>query len=115
MRERRGGTRGKHRPRQGGLGTYPPSSPYVTGVGGTTFSADGSASSPEPGANEYWSYSSTADIISSALQYIPETGWNDTAYDQSLDPTNTLASGGGGVSLYYAMPNWQWAPSNFSG
>jgi subtilase family serine protease len=100
---------------QGAVADYPASSPYVTGVGGTTFSADGSASSPEPGANEYWSYSSTADIVSSALQYIPETGWNDTAYDQSLDPTNTLASGGGGVSLYYAMPNWQWAPSNFSG
>jgi subtilase family serine protease len=100
---------------QGAVADYPASSPYVTGVGGTTFSADGSASSPEPGANEYWSYSSTADIISSALQYIPETGWNDTAYDQSLDPTNTLASGGGGVSLYYAMPNWQWAPSSFNG
>jgi hypothetical protein len=87
----------------------------VTGVGGTTFSADGRAGSPEPGANEYWSYSSTADVVSSALQYIPETSWNDTAYDQSLDPTNTLTSGGGGVSLYYAMPSWQWAPSNFSG
>ena len=100
---------------QGAVADYPASSPYVTGVGGTTFSADRSASSPEPGANEYWSYSSTADIISSALQYIPETSWNDTAYDQSLDPTNTLASGGGGVSLYYAMPHWQWAPSNFNG
>jgi len=100
---------------QGAVADYPASSPYVTGIGGTTFSADGSASNPEPGANEYWSYSSTADIISSALQYIPETGWNDTAYDQSLDPTNTLASGGGGVSLYYAMPDWQWAPSNYSG
>jgi subtilase family serine protease len=100
---------------QGAVADYPASSPYVTGVGGTTFSADGSAGSPEPGANEYWSYSSTADIISSALQYIPETSWNDTAYDQSLDPTNTLTSGGGGVSLYYAMPSWQWAPGNFSG
>ena len=100
---------------QGAVADYPASSPYVTGVGGTTFSADGSAGSPEPGANEYWSYSSTADIISSALQYIPETSWNDTSYDQSQDPTNTLTSGGGGVSLYYAMPSWQWAPGNFSG
>jgi len=100
---------------QGAVADYPASSPYVTGVGGTTFSADGSTGSPEPGANEYWRYSSTADIISSALQYIPETSWNDTAYDQSLDPTNTLVSGGGGASIYYAMPNWQWAPSNFSG
>jgi subtilase family serine protease len=100
---------------QGAVADYPASSPYVTGVGGTTFSADGSAGSPELGANEYWSYSSTADIISSALQYIPETSWNDTSYDQSLDPTDTLTSGGGGVSLYYAMPSWQWAPGNFSG
>ena len=100
---------------QGAVADYPASSPYVTGVGGTTFSADGSAGSPEPGANEYWSYSSTADIISSALQYIPETSWNDTSYDQSQNPTNTLTSSGGGVSLYYAMPSWQWAPGNFSG
>jgi subtilase family serine protease len=100
---------------QGAVADYPASSPYVTGVGGTTFGADGSAGSPEPGANEYWSYSSTADIISSALQYIPETSWNDTSYDQSQNPTNTLTSGGGGVSLYYAMPSWQWAPGNFSG
>jgi subtilase family serine protease len=100
---------------QGAVADYPASSPYVTGVGGTTFSADGSVGSPEPGANEYWSYSSTADVVSSALQYIPETSWNDTVYDQSLDPTNTLTSGGGAVSLYYAMPSWQWAPSNFSG
>ena len=100
---------------QGAVADYPASSPYVTGVGGTTFSADGSAGSPEPGANQYWSYSSTAYIISSALQYIPETSWNDTSYDQSQDPTNTLTSGGGGVSLYYAMPSWQWAPGNFSG
>jgi subtilase family serine protease len=100
---------------QGAVADYPASSPYVTGVGGTTFSADGSAGSPEPGANQYWSYSSTADIISSALRYIPETSWNDTSYDQSQDPTSTLTSGGGGVSLYYAMPSWQWAPGNFSG
>ena len=100
---------------QGAVADYPASSPYVTGVGGTTFSADGSAGSPEPGANQYWSYSSTADIISSALQYVPETSWNDTAYDQSQDSTNTLTSGGGGVSLYYAMPSWQWAPGNYIG
>jgi subtilase family serine protease len=84
---------------------WPASSPNVTAVGGTTFSGDGSDS----GADAYWSYSSSADIISSALQYIPETSWNDTSGG------STFASGGGGVSEYYAMPNWQWAPSNFTG
>jgi subtilase family serine protease len=100
---------------QGAVADYPASSPYVTGVGGTTFSADGSAVSPEPDANEYWSYSGTADIVNSALQYIPETSWNDTSYDQLQYPINTLTSGGGGASLYYAMPSWQWAPGNFGG
>ena len=90
---------------QGAAVNWPASSPHVTGVGGTTFSGDGN----DTGADAFWSYSSTADIISSALQYIPETSWNDTAAD------GTLSSSGGGVSQIYALPTWQWAPSNYSG
>jgi hypothetical protein len=100
----------------GGLAVdYPASEPYVTGVGGTTFAADGSAADPQTGANQYWSYSSTADIIDSALQYISESSWNDTAYEQLQSSKNTLSSGGGGVSQIYPLPTWQWAPSNYSG
>jgi subtilase family serine protease len=90
---------------QGAAVNWPTSSPNVTGVGGTEFSGDGSDS----GADEFWTYSSTADIISSALQYIPETGWNDTV------ASGTLSSSGGGVSQVYALPSWQLAPSNYTG
>jgi hypothetical protein len=95
--------------------SWPASSPLITAVGGTEFDGDGTPASPETGANSYWSYSSTADIVSSALQYIPETSWNDTYYDQSQSSTSTLSSGGGGVSTMYSLPTWQWAPTTFSG
>ena len=90
---------------QGVAVNWPASSPHVTGVGGTEFSGDGN----DTGADAYWSYSSTADIISSALQYIPETGWNDTVND------GMLSASGGGVSAIFALPTWQWAPSNYTG
>jgi hypothetical protein len=89
---------------QGLAVNWPGSSPNVTAVGGTEFSADGGSAAK---VTTYWNYSSTSDIISSALQYIPETAWNDTG--------GAFASGGGGVSTIFAMPSWQWAPSNFAG
>lgn len=92
---------------------YPASSQYITAVGGTTFAADGTAENPELYGNEYWSYSSTADIISSASQYIPETSWNDTAYSVPLG--GGLSSSGGGVSQYEPIVTGQRAPSNFTG
>jgi len=97
---------------------WPASSPYVTAVGGTTFSGDGTSTGEDL---PYWTYSSTADIITSAQEYIPETSWNDTAADEAYasgtsDPTDwTLASGGGGVSTIYGAQSWQWPPTNYSG
>jgi hypothetical protein len=96
---------------QGAVVDWPASSPNVTGVGGTRFSGDGS----DTGADAYWSASSTADIISSALQYIPETSWNDTSADQASNPASTLSSSGGGVSLFNGQPTWQATPNNYSG
>ena len=99
----------------GAIVSWPASSPNVTAVGGTTFSADGTAAAPSTGADQYWNYSGTADILTSALGYILETSWNDTAYDQSANAANILSSSGGGVSDLYPLPSWQWAPSNYSG
>ncbi len=99
----------------GAVADWPASSPYVTGVGGTTFNNDGSVTNPDLGADAYWNYNSSADIVSSAIQYIPETGWNDTAVDQAVNSSNPLSSSGGGVSQIYALPSWQWRPGNFSG
>ena len=97
------------------VASWPATSPYFTGVGGTEFNGDGTPADPETGGNQYWSYSSSADIISSALQYIPETSWNDTAFDQSQDSTAYLSASGGGVSQIYALPSWQPVPSNYTG
>ncbi len=81
---------------------YPASSPEATGVGGTEFSADVS----NPGL--YWSGSNSA-TGGSALSYIPEMSWNDTAARNQLS-----ASGGGksscddkGCAKGFAKPTWQ--------
>jgi len=87
----------------GNVADWPASSPLVVAVGGTRFSAD----EGQTYAGPYWSGSNSADTISSALQYIPETSWNDTAADQTADPKATLSSAGGGVSQIYNLPTWQ--------
>ena len=70
---------------------FPASSPYVTGVGGTSF-AEGSGS--------YWSSTNNANS-GSALAYIPETVWNEVLSTTSLEAT------GGGVSIFTTKPSWQ--------
>jgi hypothetical protein len=69
---------------------HPASSPGVTGLGGTAFSADVTS----PGT--YWKPETAGtDIITSALLYIPETSWNETSL------TNGLSASGGGTSVIY--------------
>ncbi len=72
----------------------PASFPEVTAVGGTEFSENSSSD---------WSSTNTANG-GSALSYIPEIAWNDTALVHQLDAT------GGGASIYYAKPSWQAGP-----
>jgi uncharacterized protein (TIGR03437 family) len=72
----------------------PASIPEVTGVGGSEFNE---------GGKSYWN-STTSSTGVSALSYIPEMAWNDTVAD------GTLASGGGGVSIFYSKPAWQTGP-----
>jgi hypothetical protein len=76
---------------------FPASSQYVTGMGGTEFSAADVA----VGNTTYWKSNGTSDVISSALSYTPEQVWND---DSS---TFGLSSGGGGVSTLTPKPSWQ--------
>jgi hypothetical protein len=73
---------------------FPASSPYVTAVGGTEFNE---------GTGNYWSSTNGANSRS-ALSYIPETVWNDTAQD------GTLSASGGGASVRFAKPSWQTGP-----
>ena len=73
----------------------PASLPYVTAMGGSEFSEGN-----DTGATQYWSGTNNSDN-GSALSYIPEMAWNDTASDGSL------AAGGGGVSTLFTKPSWQ--------
>ncbi|MGB6743284.1 MAG: hypothetical protein WBE38_06455, partial [Terracidiphilus sp.] len=69
------------------------SSPYSTCVGGTEFNE---------GSGTYWSTSNSSNS-GSALSYIPEKVWNESA----LDGGSGLWAGGGGVSEAYSQPSWQ--------
>ena len=69
------------------------SSPYSTCVGGTEFNE---------GSGTYWSTNNSSNS-GSALSYIPEKVWNESA----LDGGSGLWAGGGGVSEAYSQPSWQ--------
>ncbi len=76
--------------------SYPASSAFATGVGGTEITAANDAS-----GTPYWAAKGTSDIVSSVVQYIPEVAWND-------DSSAGLSSSGGGASvLYTSKPSWQ--------
>ncbi len=86
----------------------PASIPEVTGAGGTAFNGDGPGAvtgnppNTNVSATTYWSgTTNSVDSISSALSYIPEIAWNDTAL------SGTLSASGGGASIYFAKPTWQ--------
>ncbi len=72
----------------------PAAIPEVTGVGGTTFNE---------GSGNYWA-TTNSSTLSSALSYIPETAWNDSA--RAGSPT----ASGGGASTFWAKPYWQDVP-----
>jgi subtilase family serine protease len=69
------------------------SSPYSTCVGGTEFNE---------GSGKYWN-STNGTGGGSALSYIPEKVWNESASDGG----SGLWSSGGGTSEIYAQPTWQ--------
>ena len=72
------------------------STPYNVAVGGTQFN--------DTAAN--WATSNSTGGVS-ALGYIPEKAWNESA---SVSGGSGLWSTGGGVSNIYAKPSWQNAP-----
>jgi Pro-kumamolisin, activation domain/Bacterial Ig-like domain (group 3) len=85
---------------------YPGSSAYVTAMGGSEFTGDGTAANPDTGANKYWSGANgSADAITTALSYDPEMVWNDTTV--SIMNGGGLDAGGGGKSLLFTKPSYQ--------
>jgi uncharacterized protein (TIGR03437 family) len=80
---------------QNGLAVDMPAGiPEVTGMGGTVLVDSGGS---------FWSGTNSANN-SSALSYIPEAAWNDTA------DGGGLAASGGGNSVFFARPTWQKGP-----
>ena len=71
------------------------SSPYSTCVGGTEFNEGANAA-------QYWSATNSAGY-SSALSYIPEEVWNESASNGGAE----LWASGGGASTVYTQPVWQ--------
>ncbi len=69
----------------------PGSIPEVTAVGGTTL---------VDATGTYWSTTNNS-AGASALSYIPETSWNDSA------EVSMPASSGGGTSILFTKPSWQ--------
>jgi subtilase family serine protease len=76
---------------------FPASSPNVTGVGGTEF---------VEGSGTYWSATNAANG-GSALSYIPEDVWNETAEDNSAQSPGFAAGGGGASIAFTTKPVWQ--------
>lgn len=85
---------------------YPASSPYVTGMGGTEVSSANSAYLTSGSA--YWEGSTNgSDVISSALQYLPEVAWNDDVASEGCGQADCLSASGGGASALFTKPSWQ--------
>ena len=82
---------------------YPASSPWVTGMGGTEVSQ--ANSDYLTSGTAYWEGSTGDDVISSALQYLPEVAWNDDYADCGTD--DCLSASGGGASTLFSKPSWQ--------
>lgn len=85
----------------------PAAIPEVTGMGGNEFTGDNITNTP-PGADPpYWAAAgTTTDTVSSALEYIPEKAWNNTA------AVGTLSASGGGASIFFTKADapWQTGP-----
>jgi subtilase family serine protease len=82
---------------------FPGSMPYSTSMGGSEFTGDTANSTTPCAPTQYWSGGSCTigDTSPTALSYIPEMVWNDTAIDHAL------AAGGGGLSTLFSEPSWQ--------
>ena len=82
--------------------SYPASSAYVTGVGGTEISAADNVDTN----STYWDAQTSSDILTSAKIYIPEVAWNDEAF-LIANQSSGLSASGGGASALFAKPSWQ--------
>ncbi len=81
--------------------SYPASSAYVTGVGGTSFSGDLTSNST------YWATTNDNNFGNELGLYIPSSTWNDTPTTATAITNTGLSASGGGVSSLWPKPSWQ--------
>ena len=93
------------------------STPFNVAVGSTELN-EGATYYSITGANPYWAAAATAPPYATALGYIPENTWNQsttgTINGGTIPGATGLYAGGGGVSAYSPLPNWQSYPANSS-
>ena len=92
----------------------PASVPEVTGIGGGEFTGDTPTCTtnctvtdapPDP---PFWlGTTNQADMVTSALTYIPEIVWNDT--NAEISAGGGFSATGGGKSKVFSKPSWQTA------
>jgi len=80
---------------KGATETWPATAPEITAIGGTALN--------DSTGGPFWAASNDS-VFGSALGYIPEVAWNDSAV------RNGLVATGGGPSGIYTKPFWQSAP-----
>ncbi|HSZ17200.1 MAG TPA: protease pro-enzyme activation domain-containing protein [Terracidiphilus sp.] len=83
--------------------SYPASSQYATGVGGTEITTADDVSTN----TTYWEGQASTDEITSLKTYIPEVVWNDDTATIAAGSTSLSAGGGGVSTLYTTKPSWQ--------
>ncbi len=84
--------------------SYPASSAYVTGIGGTSFSGD-LTSNPT-----YWALTDDTNFGNELGLFIPSSTWNDSATTAQAILQQGLSASGGGVSSLFPKPSWQIGP-----
>lgn len=83
---------------------YPASSAYVTAMGGTEITA-----ADDVTGTGYWQAANGTDVLTSALQWIPDVAWNDdsAASGSQYGWSSALSASGGGFSTLVPKPAWQ--------
>jgi len=74
------------------------STPFNVAVGGTEFNE---------GSGTFWSATNDPSTHASVLSPIPEEVWNESCLNASCNQSGPLSASGGGQSLLYTKPAWQ--------
>jgi hypothetical protein len=92
------------------------STAYNVAVGSTEFN-EGAATYATLGATPFWGAGTATAPYQSVLSYIPENAWNQGKYGLingvAIVPAGAgTTAGGGGISAYSLLPNWQVGPAS---